>query len=578
MSLKNNDIKNDPYIHYNSLISLKLLSDHYHLKAQYLIRMENLEQTLLLKLCDSPLLEYSDLKESFFFIRDIDECQSIYGKNKSDDSLNSQYIQQYNLKENSFSNMDKINFNQTFLLQHMMSKKFISIEKLQGNDNYSLKLVADVESAMSFEFKSINEIHSSLEPLTFNNIFYLSVFNKEKGQFYFINHTSFDKMNYEKFEEDDNSEYENEQLTTSKEKKGKLSRTNYSDLCLVNTANDKFSIINQSWYINKKEYLYSGQLINIIFSHTKNKEIEKKMLSAIGTKVEKKIEEIIGIKEEIREDIDGMLRDNNQKYIQFYGTTDRIEEKKNSFSSIAIKGLKYDDNLFEHVVNNSFWVIENETFKRKEFGEREAIKIGDLVRIKNPLLGLYLKVKKKDKEKKLNNEILANKNNELSAKNVTTFNNIINNNNNTNNNVEEDEYEFELVNEDVLEKYYYNYNFQFFHYNTNEEEKQNMVADGKYVLKSVFRELNQKSSDKNLNKLKKVDFREEAYFEPIFINMKDENDISIKIEDDYILEIRKIDINDGNEVIYIQNVISELNFLLKSYKKKKTSSNSVIKK
>ena len=65
MSLKSTDIKNDPYIHYNSLISLKLLSDHYHLKAN-LIRMENLEQTLLLKLCDSPLLEYSDLKESFF--------------------------------------------------------------------------------------------------------------------------------------------------------------------------------------------------------------------------------------------------------------------------------------------------------------------------------------------------------------------------------------------------------------------------------------------------------------------------------------------------------------------------------
>ena len=61
-----------------------------------------------------------------------------------------------------------------------------------------------------------------------------------------------------------------------------------------------------------------------------------------------------------------MLRDNNQKYIQFYGTTDRIEEKKNSFSSISIKGFKHDDNLFEHVVNNSFWVIENETFKRKE--------------------------------------------------------------------------------------------------------------------------------------------------------------------------------------------------------------------
>ena len=589
MSLKSNEIKKDPFVHYNSLISLKLLSDHFHLKAKYLIRMENLEQNLLLKLCDSPLLEYSDLKESFFYIRDIDECQSIYGKNKSDDSLNFQYIQQHNnLKENGFSNMEKINFNQTFFLQHMMSKKFISIEKLQGNDNYSLKLVIDVESAMPFNFKRINETRSSSEPLVFNNIVYLSVYNKEKGQFYFINHASFDKINFEKIEEEDNSDNDNEQIL-GKEKKAKINKTIYSDLCLVNSAEDKFSIINQSWYINKKDYIYNGQLINIIFS--KNKEKEKMMLSAQGTKVENKIEEIIGIKEEIREDIDGMLRENNQKYIEFYGTTDRIEEKKNSFSSIEIKGLKYEENLFEHVVNNSFWVIENEKFKRKEINEREPIKIGDLVRIKNPLLGLYLKMKKKDKDKdkeqKANDIIETNNNNiGLSAKNVAIFNNNLNNivnnnlnNNNTiNNNIEENEYEFELVNEDVLEKYYYNYNFQFFHYNAN-EENQNMVADGKYVLKSFFRELNE-NSDKNINKIKKFDFKEhESYFEPLFLTIKNENDpVSIKIEDDYILDIRKIDIHEGNEVIYLQNVISELDFILKSYKKKKTSSNSVIKK
>ena len=46
--------------------------------------------------------------------------------------------------------MDKITFNQTFFLQHMMSKKFITIEKLQGNDNYSLKLVVDVEKCNVF--------------------------------------------------------------------------------------------------------------------------------------------------------------------------------------------------------------------------------------------------------------------------------------------------------------------------------------------------------------------------------------------------------------------------------------------
>lgn len=65
----------------------------------------------------------------------------------------------------------------------------------------------------------------------------------------------------------------------------------------------------------------------MISSDMKNKENEKMMLSAQGDKVENKIEEIIGIKEEVREDIDGMIRDNNQKFIQFYGDTDRIKEK-----------------------------------------------------------------------------------------------------------------------------------------------------------------------------------------------------------------------------------------------------------
>ena len=558
-----NNNKIDPFIRFNSLISLKLLSDHFHLHAKYLIRMENLEQTLLLKLCDSPLLDYSDLKESLFFLRDKDECQIIYSKKKLEDNF--QYISE--LKESGFSNSSQLNFNQTFFLQHMMSKKFITIEKLQGNDNYSLKLTSEVESANQFCFKPINETSSSLDPMTYKNIAYLSVFNKEKGQFYFINH---DKINIEKFEKGINiSEDEESEKELRKEKRGKLDTSDYCDLRLGNTPNDKFSLINQSWYIDNKNYLYSGQLINIIFSNVKSKENEKMMLSAKGIKVKNTTEEIIGIKEDIREDIDGSLRDNNQKYMEFHGTTDRIKEKINSFSSINIKGLKYEEKLFLHVVNNSFWVIEKETSKKDEF-EREAIKIGDLDRIKNPLLGLYLLIKKKEKEQKFNNEQTENNNimgNLMSGQ--------VNNNNNSSNNNEDEEYQVDLVDEGVLGSSYYNYNFKFFHYNAN-EENQNMVSDGKYVLKSVFREI---ESNKNFDKIKKFDIKEtESYFEPIFLTIKDNDSIGIKIEDDYILDIRKIDINEGNQVTYIQNIIYELDYALKSYKKKKSSANSVIKK
>ena len=542
MSSINTEGKNDLFILYNSLISLHLLSEqrNYHHIYKYLILIDNLEQTLLLKLCESPLLEYYDLKESFDFIREIDECQTIYGHKKSDNSTNSQFIEQYNnLKEKSFVNNSKLNFNQNFYLQHMMSKKFITIEKIQGNNNHTLKLVSEVEKAVPFSFKRINETRSSLEFLTYKNIVYLSIYNKEKGQFYFISHSSIGKGNNELHEEgNNNSDYEIEGL--NKEKKGKSPMDIYSDLCVENNASDKFRIINQSWYISNDDCLYSGQLINIVFTNTKDNENQNKkmMLSAQGVKVEKKIEEIIGIKEEVREDFYGMLRDNNQKYIQFRGAKDRIKEKLNSFSSIKIKGLPYEENLFQHVVNNSFWVIEKENLQKGDIIQREAIKIGDLVRIKNPLLGLYLLIKKKDKEQKNASEIVENMhNNHISGKNLNILNNNITNNT-INNNIEEDEYEFELVNAKELEELYYDYNFQFFHYNANEE--QFMGADGKYVLKSVFRGLNESGDN---SKIKKFNFKETEFnFQPIFLSMKNGNDVSIKIEDDYILEIRKIDI------------------------------------
>jgi hypothetical protein len=251
MKLNSNEDDNDPYVRYNSLISLKLVSNHYH-HSKYLLRMENIEENLFLKLCESPIIEQTDLKESLFFIRDMDECQSIYGQKKLEDSLNSKYIQQYmNVKEASFMNNSQLKFGQTFFLQHMISKKFITIDKLQGNDNYSLKLIVEVEGAMPFCFNKINEIRSNLEPLIFKNIVYLSVYNKEKGQFYFINHCSFVKESIEKTEKIDDNE--NEELRDNR--KSKLPSSNYSDLCLVNSVNsnnDKFSIINQSWFIKKK--------------------------------------------------------------------------------------------------------------------------------------------------------------------------------------------------------------------------------------------------------------------------------------------------------------------------------------
>ena len=51
-----------------------------------------------------------------------------------------------------------------------------------------------------------------------------------------------------------------------------------------------------------------------------------------------------------------------------------------------------------------------------------------------------------------------------------------------------------------------------------------------------------------------------------------------QIEDDYIFDITKIDSAKGNEVIFLQNIITDLDYILKNYKKKKASANNVIKK
>ena len=383
----NNDMN---YIFFNSLVSIKLVSEKNikHSSDFYIVRMENLDQSLILKKCDTPLIQYSDLKESLFYIRNIEESLNIFGnKNNKIPSTKRQ-----NFKEYLFNKNVKLNFNQNFLLQHMISKKFISIEKLHGNDNYILKLVSEVEKAITFPF-SLKRINASYDFLTYKNIVYISIYNKEKGQNYYINHNNIDIEGFAKEERRINHYGEGKNVENN--------FNNYSDLCVVNNNLDKFYIINQNWYINDKEHLYNGQLVNIIFTGDKNKENDKMMLSAKGIKTENKIEEVIAIKEEVREDIDGVKSDFNQKYIQYNGFRDRIKDKVNSFSSIEVKGIPFKEDLYEHVLNNSFWVIEKKKqTKKSEESNVKPIEISDLIRIKNPLLGLYLIVKKKNRDTK----------------------------------------------------------------------------------------------------------------------------------------------------------------------------------
>ena len=145
--------KENLYIYYNSLISISSISEtNIHRYSKYLIRIENLEQTLLFKKCLAPLHDFSDLKESLFYIRE-------YGDEDEDEDDNEE-----NDDESIDTNENKrLNFNQKFILQHMLSKTYISLEILPGNNNYNLKLTNNKDSAVPFILKRIHETRDSQE-------------------------------------------------------------------------------------------------------------------------------------------------------------------------------------------------------------------------------------------------------------------------------------------------------------------------------------------------------------------------------------------------------------------------------
>jgi hypothetical protein len=155
-------------------------------------------------------------------------------------------------KEIRFIKRDKLNQSTQFILQHMISGKYISTEMKFNNNKIILKLVNDFESAYLFSFRKINETRSSVELLTYSHIFYLNVYINEEKQFYFVN----------------------EESSTDETDINKL----YYDIVLSKRPVAQFCIINQTWVINQPNSLYSGQLINIIFSQNINGKEEKFML------------------------------------------------------------------------------------------------------------------------------------------------------------------------------------------------------------------------------------------------------------------------------------------------------------
>ena len=471
---KSND---NNFVQYNSLISLSITSEEYE-NTKYtkcLYAENNLENSLSFKLCQKPLREYYDLMGSYFFIRNIDECVSIFGK--SDTNNKKSFKKEENIsKELNFINKERIRENNHFYLQHMMSKKFVSIE-ITPNNLFVLKLLKNIDNAVIFSLKKINEKRNSKDFVSTKEIYYLNLYEKETDQFYYI-------------QDDINPIIKN---------------NNYYNILITKNPFSHFIITNQNLNIKDSKKIYSGQLINIIFSKKKGNREEQYMLS-------------VSKNEQMISNLDIISYDNNTKDEKEDNNDDIIEDN----IDYQIIGLQYNNELCDHVLNNSFWVIE-EDLENINSLKKEPIKIKEHIRIKNLNTGLYLSIRKKGE---------SNDNNNTNIYNMNSFN------------LENKKYEFTLVDEQKLnDNLNLEFNFVFFNYILDSLSLE-IKDEGKYILKGVFTNL-------KFSPIIKIN----SYYQSISLTMFDKNNLCIKNEDDFIFTIKKIDIFQGNEVNYIVKII-----------------------
>ena len=615
--------KENLYVYYDSLISISCLSETgSYLYSQYLLRIENLEQTLLLKKCQVPLSDFSDLKESLFFIKEYEENKKnkkkVINKNNSDNNLNKE-------KEENIQKK-RVNYNQKFILQHMMSKNYICVENIPGNNNYNLKLTNDKNSAVPFILERIHENRASQEFLTFKQSFYIKIHLKEKEQYFYINSSSYlkekehnlyiDRGSYlkektNKYDIDSsynrrsqnnfnfitneniignqNTQTQNTNIINNNDKDNDSENNfvnffkTYSEINIEKKTNSKYLFVNQSWYIKNKENLFASQVVNIIFINSnlykdsyKNNQItereEQYMLSA---------EFVDNTNEEEVFDSNQEPEDTNFDKFMYHQKTDsnfydinkglitqiRKKDQNRLSQQTKVKIIPYEKELYKHVINNCFWVIEEENNDYREKLKKNPLKVKSQIKIKNVLLGLYLNVKKKGNNIRKSNSINNNIENDFNENNEES-------NNQENQKIklendEENEYEFHLVDEETLvSNSFFLSNFKIFHYNMNKKMKF-MDFKGKIALRTIFKDKSEHFDFQELNK----------YFQPLSINIDIEKKYSLlmKNEDDFIFEIRKVDIFEANHVIYIKKIIQNLNLFLKKCKNNEIEVNNSIK-
>ena len=194
METIDNSGEDNSYITYNSLISISHISseENDRLKTtKYIMRKENFSSFLVFKQIDKSKFDYLNLSDSLFYIRDIEECNLIYGNymKDNDDSIFS--------KEAHFSKNDKLNQNSKFILQHMLSRKFVTCIMNAKNNKITLKLICNIENTYPFTLEKVNQCRNSIVELKFNQIFFLNVYIEEENMNYFVEEEEFSEKKIE---------------------------------------------------------------------------------------------------------------------------------------------------------------------------------------------------------------------------------------------------------------------------------------------------------------------------------------------------------------------------------------------
>ena len=541
MSKFDNSGDDNSYITYNSLISISHISTEENDKSKtikYIMRKENFSSFLVFKQINKSKFDYLNLSDSLFYIRDIEECKSIFG-NKMKDNEDSIFS-----KEVHFSKNDKLNQNSKFILQHMLSRKFVTCIMNYKNNKITLKLICNIENTYPFTLEKINQNRNSIIELKFNQIFFLNVYIEEENINYYVEEEEFCQKMIEKHDinilpqiEDEMNE-ENIKINEKKE---------YDEIILNRKPICEIYLVNQTYIINDKINIYSGHLLNIIFTK-KSIDKEEKMMLCLKDKREDKLFIKTNNKNNLRAKVDAG-KDNN------------YELNKNNYE---VSACLYTNELCDQVIHNALWIIEGNLFYHKGCLNIKPVNIEENFRLRNALTGFYLDIK---------------------PKNTTIMNNILI----SKIYVESEKYEFQfnlIDGESIYEKLFFPYNFKLFHYIISDENT-HVVNEGKYILKGIFQNMDKKHVfEREVDKEKFFYVNPDKYYLPISLyiktgvpniktsllksslflstKFKKSTFLAIKNEDDFIFNIKQIDTLDGSQVIYIYKIILQLENDLKN--------------